>query len=829
MRRDRRHRRIASLLAVALALAAGGTARAASLLDDPAAVDAAPSGPQPVYLDLWVNDVKRDVVLAELEPGDAWVPVKDLLRAGLHDLGGVRRASAGRELVSLRSLAPGLRWRLDDAALALRVVASPALLGRVQLDLSPVRRPEKAFEAPVPSAFLNWSARADTDGGRSGFAEAGASTGHGDLLFSSGSVDRDGRVVRGLTTFTLDRPARMLRLDAGDVVSSPSGLGGGGVLLGLGLARDFSLDPYFVQSPLPSMTGFAANPSTLEVWVNGALVRRQPLPPGAYDVWNLPLTAGANDVQLVVRDAFGRTESVARTEYLGAGLLAPGVHDFAVTAGLRRERLDRSADYGSALLVARERAGITDRLTAGARLEAGRDLASGGGSLSLGSPLGDLDLEAAASGSGGRAGGAAYGAWRLWTRIATAAAYVRCLSRDYANGALDPGDDRALVRAGVLASVPVLRRATAAAEWTVALDRDRGRETRTALRTSIGLGRGFVLFASVARTTSSVAPPGWEGGLTLALPLGDASAELSADARGAGDDTVSASVQRSTPVGEGLGYRLRAGADRDAAFAHAFAEGHARFGQAELWYDQVGEQAVGTAGAAGGIVALQDRVFLARPVDQSFALVQVGVPGVRTTLENQPMGRTDANGEILFPSMAPFRASRIGIVDTDVPLDRRVRERELLLVPPRRAGAVARFGIDEYRAVTGRLHLFGARGLTVPARGDLVVRGGRILVLSSPIDDDGAFWIEGLPPGNHDAEIRWHGETCGFTLSIPTGVAGVVDLGDLGCEEKPAPAPAAEPTPTSTPTRAAAPAPTDALERLRRVLPPTLPAPAPVR
>ena len=67
-------------------------------------------------------------------------------------------------------------------------------------------------------------------------------------------------------------------------------------------------------------------------------------------------------------------------------------------------------------------------------------------------------------------------------------------------------------------------------------------------------------------------------------------------------------------------------------------------------------------------------------VEQSFALVQVGdVPGVRTYLENQPMGSTDGSGKILVPSLGAFRANRISIADGDVPIDRTILSRELLV------------------------------------------------------------------------------------------------------------------------------------------------------
>ncbi len=277
-----------------------------------------PPGEQRAQLDLFVNGAQRETVLVVLRGGDVLVAAEDLENAGLRRFEGRRESVGGRVMVSLRSLAPLLRFEVDERALALRITAEAPLLGIARLDLRPAARPPGLVPRGDPAGFFNYSAQLRTDGQLTAFAEAGAGS-DGRLLHSSGSLLSDGRAVRGLTSLTVDEPAALRRWIAGDTFASAGGLGGGVSLGGLSLVKEYGLDPYLVRGPLPRLGGFAATPSTLDVYVNGVLVRQQLLPPGGYDLANLPVTAGSGTVHTVLRDAFGRTEVLDLRYYYTSG------------------------------------------------------------------------------------------------------------------------------------------------------------------------------------------------------------------------------------------------------------------------------------------------------------------------------------------------------------------------------------------------------------------------------------------------------------------------------------------------------------------------------
>ncbi len=756
----------------------------AALLSSRAAAEAVPEGePRPAFLQLWVNEVPGVTALALVAPdGDVWVPPDELSRSGLFGFEGVRRTVEGRTVVSLRSLGPDLRFTIDERALAIRIVAGRELLRHSILDLAPSARPPDVETPRVASAFLNWSARTQTDAIHSGFAEAGIASGTM-LLAGSASASTTTGVVRGLTSFTADDPRALVRLVLGDALVRRDALGGYPQLGGVTLQRELSLDPYLVRAPLPQASAFAATPSTVDVWLNGALVGSQQVAPGTYDLTHLPVAAGASDVQIVVRDAFGRSEVLAVEHYAAQGLLAPGLHDWAWHLGAARRRYGtESFDYGPPLLAGRHRLGLTAWLTGGLSAEATPDLAEGNASVAVATPLGVVEAAAAASVDGGREGGAALLAWRYYAYRMSVGADGTARSADYANLSLRADEPRPRWSASGFVRFPVSRASSVTLRWVGQRD-PAGESHRFEARTRIPLARvaWLDLSAGVERTP-------WRGTqatalVQLVLAARDGSTVDAGVRRRGGETAATAGAQRPLTQGPGVGYRVHADSG-GTGLVSALLQAQPSFARLELGFDRSDGGQVGSAMVSSGLVLIADRLFVTRPVEQSFVLVRVpGVPGVRTSLEHVPMGRTDANGDLLVPGLLPYYASRLSIADVDVPTGYRVGARERVVAVPARGGAVVRFDVARLAAVTGTIHLSGRQGPRVPAYGTLEVDGPRG-PLRSPIAADGTFWLEDVPAGTHPARVYWRGDVCEFALSVKAGAEGVVDAGSLGCEER---------------------------------------------
>src|SRR5438105_3079378 len=116
----------------------GALAVAISLAGGPAAGE---PEEQRAILDLTVNEVPKGAVNVVIRAGDVSIQVSDLEAAGLHDLGGRRTTREGATWVALSSLAPELRFALDEENLRLKLDAVPRLLATHVVNLR-ARKPQ---------------------------------------------------------------------------------------------------------------------------------------------------------------------------------------------------------------------------------------------------------------------------------------------------------------------------------------------------------------------------------------------------------------------------------------------------------------------------------------------------------------------------------------------------------------------------------------------------------------------------------------------------------------------------------------------------------------
>jgi hypothetical protein len=63
------------------------------------------------------------------------------------------------------------------------------------------------------------------------------------------------RVLRGLSTLTVDRPTRRLRLEVGDTVAKATPLGSAPIVAGVSFGRNYTLDRIYYRYPTPFIRG----------------------------------------------------------------------------------------------------------------------------------------------------------------------------------------------------------------------------------------------------------------------------------------------------------------------------------------------------------------------------------------------------------------------------------------------------------------------------------------------------------------------------------------------------------------------------------------------
>jgi outer membrane usher protein len=783
-----------------------------------AAPDATPGQGQPAILGTTLNGTMVGDLLVVIRASDVAVKTADLRKAGLRPLGGRQLEWDHETFVWLGSLSPNVTFIFDEPSLSLTITADPSLFPASVVDLR-AKRPEGILDTAEPSLFLNYAAslyelQRPSDSRWNGFAEAGWSL-RGALFYSNGQHTPQGSWLRGQSNITYDWREKLVRMVVGDSVSTSDMLGGTLTMAGLSVGRAFALDPYFVMLPSMQLAGTALTPSTVDVYVNGQLVRRETLAPGQFALQNVPLTTGSGETRVVVRDAFGGERTMASPYYLALGTLAKGLADFSYNVGLvRRQMTTASFDYGGPAALVRHRFGWTDWLTVGARVEATGQLVSGGPSASARLPIGEVALLLAASttfrdrtvpelpsstSSGAELrsyaagpGGAALLSYSYVGRMLNLQVGATVQSDRYVNLALNLESDRkridvASTVALTLASIAMVSLQYDAADW-----RDRRWLHRLMLLANRNLTGRLHAFVTLGCSLSDPVAPAYDTFAGLAYFVGErttASATRSDRfSEGGHAGTSHLDLQRSLPIGPGYGYRLVA-EQGTSAVEEATGQWQGTHGRLEADYRHEGLRADqpghATLTAAGGLVFIHRDFFFTRPVQDSYALIHVpGVPGVQGTLSNQVVGTTNAKGNLLVPNLLPYYGNRLGIDDKDIPLDFVIDATEMIVAPPYRGGAIASFPIHFVQRLTGTLTI-GQDGIAViPAYGRITIQVGRKQV-NSPIDASGAFYLEIEAPedgaGPYQAEVEFEGGLCRFDLVVPTGSAAMVNMGSITC------------------------------------------------
>jgi outer membrane usher protein len=263
------------------------------------------------------------------------------------------------------------------------------------------------------SAFLTASAAYqyvwETNAGGSTGRQPGSGTidfggrigGDKGVAFISRQNYQEGRgkfLQRTETQLIYDRVEDLLRVTAGDLRYRGANFQGLPRLAGVTVERFFGLEPSRVFRPIGQTAFELERSSTVDVRINGVVVRQLLLTPGRYDLRDIPLVQGANDVELVIRDDTGREQVISNRNFFDFNLLEPGLSDFSFSAGVRARPSASGVRYSDAYAFSGfYRRGLSNTVTAGIDAQVDQQGVTGGASVVWAAPLGIIRLEAAGS------------------------------------------------------------------------------------------------------------------------------------------------------------------------------------------------------------------------------------------------------------------------------------------------------------------------------------------------------------------------------------------------------------------------------------------------
>ena len=185
--------------------------------------------------------------------------------------------------------------------------------------------------------------------------------------------DAETALRRGDLTLFRDFPDSATRLSLGDIIVDGTSFQGLPQLGGVSVQRVYSeLTPLRSVRPTGRTSFVLENDATIDVIINGNLVRTVRFGVGAYDLRDLPFAEGANQVELIIREDTGEVRTLSFDTFSSGSLLAPGLSEFAFSAGLPSQVVSDGIEYDEDLFTATGfyRFGISDRLTFGGSAQA---------------------------------------------------------------------------------------------------------------------------------------------------------------------------------------------------------------------------------------------------------------------------------------------------------------------------------------------------------------------------------------------------------------------------------------------------------------------------
>lgn len=219
-----------------------------------------------------------------------------------------------------------------------------------------------------------------------------------EALFENTSRE-DAQFLREGTRLNIDFPEAGTRLVVGDMYNPGVSFQEASDVLGIGITRDFTLIPTRNARPTANQQFTLLRTSEVDVIVDGVVVQRLSLGAGSYDLSDIPLAQGTNDVQLVITNSVGQRELIQFSVATGNDLLAVGEFEYSLLYGVPRVLIENKFGYQSneEVLHGYLEVGVTPWLTVGVNGQRREAVHQLGGRVVFATGLGITELAASRS------------------------------------------------------------------------------------------------------------------------------------------------------------------------------------------------------------------------------------------------------------------------------------------------------------------------------------------------------------------------------------------------------------------------------------------------
>lgn len=572
--------------------------------------------------------------------------------------------------------------------------------------------------------------------------------------FSGNTAQQEG-YTRYDTTLAFTDEDDATHWSVGDVISDALSWSSSVRVGGITYGRDFSLRPDLVTWPIPSFSGEAAVPTSVDVFINGYRAGSRQIEPGPFTLTNMPYINGAGNAVLVTTDALGRQVSTTVPFYVASDLLKEGLTDGAITLGsLRRNYGIDNFNYGPLVGSGSYRYGVTDYLTLEAHGEGAQELALGGlGAVVKIGRLGVVNGSWTESRMHKDSGSQLNWGYQYSTSSFSLATQHTRRDRGFGNLALydqnyyynNSPNNYAQPIASLSRSSDQYSLSwsmgdfgTMGAAWIGVRSFDNSKTELLNLSWSKNLWGASSLYVSGSHDRQR---GDWTVAMSIQIPLGER-------------DNATFTVDHSPDYGSSQRVNYSHAMPSDGGFSWNTSLGRQSQGESYQqgtlgWRNNNIELQGGVYGyssmrtwwgeAMGSVVLMDNQLLAANRITDAFVVVSTGGKAdIPVNYENQPIGKTNKDGYLLISGVSSYYPATYSINTLNLPADTSVAQTEQRVALRRHTGYLVEFPMEQERVANVILH--DEQNNPLPVTSEVSREGKK----STVVGYDGIAWIENL-------------------------------------------------------------------------------------
>ncbi len=608
--------------------------------------------------------------------------------------------------------------------------------------------------------------------------------------------------LRLRTAWAQDFPARMWRVEFGDVLAQRSVAGGGYFVGGIRFARNFLTQPYYQTRPgrhlqflLNQQQAILVTPTPWGEEPENALTGQAlNLPAGPIEFVELPYTSNS-DIHVLALGADGSSQLVRQRSFLGSTLLRKSVLDFeAVMGALRSGGITDS--YRDGVAHGSVRYGIAHGLTLGGQLTLFNQLHLYGISSDFSVPYAGtagIDIAHSDPQQGGR------DAQLVRVRVLNNFQHWGWSFRQswFGEGFVTHPDASAqnIQRHTALQTS---FRATAPwgvqnihASWFLQRTRNMPPRNRESVRIAFPFRIHRNTYAALGYTQALRPDRTWQVTASVSIPItnsrgtrttprsrqGRTHSRVNLSLRAAEGDQWDGRVSGVAGLVRGANsWRASANAPLEDSLNQTAIS--TRWSNEE-WVvrgslrDPFGTPVVG-AGAGTAVAYVAGKLLQSTQITQSFAVVDMGTAGAGKHVAGY---QADDKGRVVVPNLAEYQPATLRVSNWDIPMRADPSTTSATVVPRHRSAVLVHLPLRMRQDVLMTALL--ENGRTVPTGAQVIAPSATTLV-----GHDGVIYLEDAPPGALVLRVEAPGIWCTINATVPTTASTdeIPDLGEVLCK-----------------------------------------------